>query len=178
MGRRKHNNWQSTDQVLALFSDQVSTARRRYREYVKKGIVQGQRSDLVGGGLVRSAGGWTVVRSRRKAGVLFKSDERILGSSDFVDAVLAGAREALLDQKYTLAAKGIGFSHIVSTVSVLTSIPFKDLVGPCKERTIVKARILVCYWSVTELCMSMTEFGLKIGIAVSTVSGAVNPNVA
>jgi REP element-mobilizing transposase RayT len=71
MGRRKQNDWQSTDQVLALFGDQVSTARRRYREYVKKGIVQGQRPDLVGGGLVRSAGGWTVVRSMRKAGVFF-----------------------------------------------------------------------------------------------------------
>jgi chromosomal replication initiation ATPase DnaA len=86
--------------------------------------------------------------------------------------VLAGAQEAL-DQKYTLVAKGVGFSHIVSVVSELTSIPSKDLVGPCKERTIVKARALVCYWSVTELGMSMTELGKKLGIAVSTVSGAV-----
>jgi chromosomal replication initiation ATPase DnaA len=58
-------------------------------------------------------------------------------------------------------------------VSELTSIPSKDLVGPCKERTIAKARVLVCYWSVTEPGMSMTELGKKLGIAVSTVSGAV-----
>lgn len=37
MGRRKKNKWQATDQVLALFGDQVSLARRRYRDYKKKG---------------------------------------------------------------------------------------------------------------------------------------------
>ena len=88
MGRRKLNNWQSMDKVLALFGDRVSLARRRYREYLKKGIDQGQRADLVGGGLVHSTGGWAAVRSMRKAGVFLKSDERILGSSDFVDGVL------------------------------------------------------------------------------------------
>jgi hypothetical protein len=41
MGRRKQNDWQSTDQVLALFGDQVPMARRRYCEYIKKGIDQG-----------------------------------------------------------------------------------------------------------------------------------------
>jgi hypothetical protein len=59
-----------------------------------------------------------------------------------------------LDQKYTLVAKGIGFSHIVSMVSELTSIPPKDLAGPCKERKIVKARVQVCYWSVTDTFVS------------------------
>jgi chromosomal replication initiation ATPase DnaA len=78
-----------------------------------------------------------------------------------------------LDQNYSLVAKGVGFPHIVSAVSELTSIPSKDLVGPCKERTIVKARALVCYWSVTELAMVMTELGIKLGIAVSTGSRAV-----
>ncbi len=172
MGRRKKNGWQATDQVLALFAGRVSLARRRYREYIQKGIGQGQSADLVGGGLVRSAGGWSAVRSMRKAGVFLKSDERILGSSDFVHDVLADAQEAL-DQKYALAAKGIGFSNIVSAVSELTSISPQDLVGPCKQRTIVKARALVCYWSATELGISMTDMSKKLGICVSAVSGAV-----
>jgi REP element-mobilizing transposase RayT len=171
MGRRKNNEWQATDQVLALFGDQVSLARRRYRDYIKKGVDQGQRDDLVGGGLVRSAGGWSVVQSMRKAGVLLKSDERILGSSDFVNDVLAGAQEAL-EKKYALKALGVEFAHIVEAVSELMSVSPQDLIGPRKERVIVKARILICYWAVTELGMSMTEIGKQLGISVSTVSVA------
>ena len=56
MGKRKHD-WQDTDYILKLFNSKYSTARRRYREFVKKGIADGQRSDLVGGGLIRSFGG-------------------------------------------------------------------------------------------------------------------------
>jgi hypothetical protein len=69
--------------------------------------------------------------------------------------------------------RGSDFLHIISTVSELTSIPSKDLAGPCKERTIVKARVLVCYGSVTELGMSTTQLGKKLGVVVSMVSGAV-----
>ena len=172
MGKRNKSEWQATDQVLALFGDRVSLARRRYRDYIKKGVDQGQRADLVGGGLVRSAGGWSAVRSMRKAGVLFKSDERILGSSEFVNDVLAGAQETL-DKKYALKALGVEFAHIVEAVSELMSVSPQDLLGPRKERAIVKARILVCYWSVIDLGMSMTEIGKQLGISVSTVSVAV-----
>jgi hypothetical protein len=45
--------------VLGLFSEQVPLARRRYRAFLKRGIAQGQRPDLVGGGLIRSIGGST-----------------------------------------------------------------------------------------------------------------------
>jgi REP element-mobilizing transposase RayT len=172
MGRWKKNEWQASDQVLALFGDQVPLARRRYRDYIKKGVDQGQRDDLVGGGLVRSAGGWSALQSMRKAGVLLKSDERILGSSDFVNDVLAGAQEAL-EKKYALKALGVEFTHIVEAVSELMSVSPQDLFGPRKERVIVKARILVCYWAVTELGMSMTEIGKRLGISVSTASVAV-----
>ena len=44
---------------------------------------------------MRSAGGGSAVRSIHKTGMFFKSDEHILGRSDFVNDVLAGAKEAL-----------------------------------------------------------------------------------
>jgi REP element-mobilizing transposase RayT len=49
--------WQDTDYVLSLFSKRKSTARRRCREFVEKAVGQGQRPELVGGGLIRSQGG-------------------------------------------------------------------------------------------------------------------------
>ena len=171
MGKRT-NEWQALERVLAYFGDRVSLARRRYRAYLKKGMGQGRRPELVGGGLIRSSGGWAAVRSMRKAGVSLKSDERILGSSNFVDTVLAESQEAM-HNKYALAAKGIGFDEVLAAVSGLLSVKRQELIGPCKERTIVKARYLVCYWAVGELGLSMTEVARRLGIALSTVSIAV-----
>jgi len=55
----KHaRGWQEIDTVLAYFGKQVGPARRSYRAFVTKGIEQGRRWDLTGGGLIRSAGGW------------------------------------------------------------------------------------------------------------------------
>ncbi len=80
--------WQNIDEVLRLFSDKLREARKRYREFVEKGIALGRRPELVGGGLLRSSGGWTGLRDFRKAGLRVKGDERILGDSDFVGNVL------------------------------------------------------------------------------------------
>ncbi|MGB5619253.1 MAG: hypothetical protein WBM78_20615 [Desulfobacterales bacterium] len=58
----KHaRSWQEIDTVLAYFGKQVGPERRSYRAFVTKGIEQGRRWDLTGGGLIRSAGGWAAV---------------------------------------------------------------------------------------------------------------------
>ncbi len=57
MGKYKRE-WQDADYILRFYNSKNLTARRRYRKYVEKGIGDGRRPDLVGGGLVRSAGGW------------------------------------------------------------------------------------------------------------------------
>ena len=49
--------WQNVDYVYGLFSDQKRLARKRYRVFVEKGIPEGKRRDLFGGGLLRSIGG-------------------------------------------------------------------------------------------------------------------------
>jgi hypothetical protein len=61
--------------VLQLFGKKASTARPAYRAYVQKGISQGRRPELVGGGLIRSAGGWSAVTAMRRAKDHMKSSE-------------------------------------------------------------------------------------------------------
>jgi len=39
---------------------------------------------LIGGGLIRSQGGWANVKAMRRAKIFEKADERILGDGDFV----------------------------------------------------------------------------------------------
>ena len=105
--RKRKNTWQDTDYVLRIFAKKVSTARRHYREFIKKGIAQGRRPELVGGGLVRSLGGWSAVKALRKSGAYMKGDERILGSGDFVESILAQTKEDL-ERRYHLVAKVSG----------------------------------------------------------------------
>lgn len=81
--------WQDTDTVLAYFGSRLKQARDRYQEFVEAGIAQGRRKDLVGGGLVRGAGGWSQVLSFRRKGIRVASDERILGSGEFVQRLLS-----------------------------------------------------------------------------------------
>jgi hypothetical protein len=66
MGKRKLA-WQDVDYVLSWFGQGKSAARKIYRRYIQDGVDKGRRDDLVGGGLVRTLGGWSQVLSLRKA---------------------------------------------------------------------------------------------------------------
>jgi REP element-mobilizing transposase RayT len=165
-------SWQSVDQTLSFFGGGASRARLNYRAFMRKGVDQGSRPELVGGGLIRSAGGWSNVQSMRKSGIFKKGDERILGSVDFVETVLADAKESI-HRQYTWKAKGVSLDHLIQIAADLMAIGPQVLIGPSKARNIVKGRILICYWAVQELGFSMTEVANRLGISVPTVSVAV-----
>ena len=54
--------WQDDTTILGMFAKTKTTARRKYREFVEKGIDAGRRPELVGGGLIRSVGGWKMAK--------------------------------------------------------------------------------------------------------------------
>jgi putative transposase len=96
-GRQK-NDWQERDSLLGFFGSTERKAVRAYREFVAAGKDLGPRPELVGGGLVRSLGGWSQVVSLRQRGEPEAYDDRILGSGDFVQAVLEEADRKLTRQ--------------------------------------------------------------------------------
>ncbi|MEE9565980.1 MAG: hypothetical protein V3W17_00615 [Desulfobacteria bacterium] len=61
LGGKVKRGWQDTEHVLSFFG-RSDNSRRNYLGYVKKGIDQGRRPELVGGGLIRSMGGWSAGR--------------------------------------------------------------------------------------------------------------------
>ena len=79
--------WQATRAVLDMFAPRPRRALAAYREFVAAGIPHGRRPELQGGGLVRSLGGWAAVRDLRRGREEFAGDERVLGSSDFVETL-------------------------------------------------------------------------------------------
>ncbi len=72
--------WQDRRTVLGWFGPTEAKAVPAYRAYLREGIPLGRRPALVGGGLVRSAGGWAEVRARRRQREPVAGDPRILGS--------------------------------------------------------------------------------------------------
>jgi hypothetical protein len=143
-------DWQDVSFVLGHFSKKTSLARRYYCEFVEKGVDQGHRPDLTGGGLIRSLGGWAAAKMQRGCAERIKSDERILGDGDFVEEILRQSREHL-EGRYWLAAAGMDLEAVASRVAEVLHVDPAVVWKKGKYPDIVRARSLFCYWAVREL---------------------------
>jgi putative transposase len=166
----KSREGQDTLYVLAYFSSDLKQARALYRAFVEKGIAQGSRTDLSGGGVIRSSKGWrpSGIESERP-----KGDERILGDNAFVVQTLKLANEKW-ERSYRLKAQGIDFGRLLEIVSEDFDITTEEILSPGKHRHRVMARSVLCYWAVTELKMTATALAKELGISQPAVSNAVS----
>ena len=171
MGRYS-NDWQATAAVLDLFADKIALARRRYHDFVQNGISRGKRHDLIGGGLIRSSGGWASVKALRMEKIYQKADERIIGDGYFVKEVLAVAQERL-ERKYALTAKGLGLEQVAERVAKLMNLDTSELFKPGKEKQRVKARSVLCYWAAREFDIRMAELYRRFKLSAAAVSLSV-----
>ncbi len=117
--------WQSTEYVLSFFGDS-GNSRKNYSRYVKKGIDQGRRPELVGGGLIRSMGGWSAVLANRRRGEREVSDQRILGDGDFVKQVISGLDD-LVKTNLRLSGQRIDIRALVEKVSEKYNVSIGEL---------------------------------------------------
>jgi len=169
---KKEQEWQDDDYVLQLFGKKRSLARRQYKRFVQNGVQLGKRPELTGGGLIRSSGGWSVVKSLRRTNIHLKSDERVLGDSDFVERVLKIADESL-ERKYHLKSQGYDMDNLAHRVAAIYPIKPEEIFQPGKQAIKVKARSLFCYWAVRELGFTMIALSLKLNISQPAVSLSV-----
>jgi putative transposase len=172
MGRRE-SSWQNTNYILKVLAKTLSSARRRYAEFVAEGIPQGRRPDLIGGGLIRSVGGWSAVKALRKMGAYQKGDERILGDGEFVENALAQAEENL-ERKYRFKAKGFDFEKVVGRVAELLGLEPAGVLAAGKYKKVIVARSILCFWAVRELGMSQIQLARMLRISQPAVSMAVS----
>jgi putative transposase len=173
MGKQKCS-WQDTQYVLSYFGRKTAESVKNYYAYVKSGIDQGRRPDLVGGGLIRSLGGWAEVRKiRLKGHNRLKGDERILGNSDFVMMILSEANEKF-DRLYELKSKGYDLNKVEKRVREIYPIDKDELYSSGRQKIRVEARSLLCYWAVRELGISGTSLAKHLGMSQSGVVYAVN----
>ena len=164
--------WQAAGEVLGRFGARRAPARRAYRAFVADGIAQGRRPELTGGGLVRSAGGWGALTTRRHLGDRLHGDERILGESHFVDATLTIAGERL-ERRQRLRARGRNFDWLLRRVAATAGLQPADLLTPSKIPARVEHRSMLCYWAVRELGLPGTVVANHLGLTQSAISRSV-----
>lgn len=172
LGKRE-GEWQETKYVLSYFGRRIAEARKRYLSYVREGIAEGRKPELVGGGLIRSLGGWEEVKKMRLKGLGgLRGDERILGESDFVLEVLSQAKERY-SRTYELKSLGYDLKRIEQRVIKIFEIEREALYSRSRETRRVEARSVFCYWAVRELGINGTEMAKLLGISQPAVVYAV-----
>ena len=169
---KKENVWQDIHYVFQKFHKELTLARKMYHTYIQKGIKEGRRYDLIGGGLIRSAGGWSRVKALRKRGDRLKGDERILGDSSFVSEVLKSSAEQL-KHSHRLKVKGYDLRKLGLRVASLFGVEPERIYTSGKYPEVVKSRSVFCYWAVRELGESATVLAKRLGLSQPAVSISV-----
>jgi REP element-mobilizing transposase RayT len=161
--------WQATDAILAYFGRRRRQAIARYEEFVAAGVPLGQRPELGGGGLIRSAGGWSQVLSMRRHGARMASDPRILGDSQFVEELLAQAKE---EQRATLRVRTRvpHLNVLAARVATKAAVDLSAMLSGGRNRLVVSARRTLCHLAVKELGYTGAEVARFLGTTTSSVN--------
>lgn len=152
--------WQNTDEVLGRFSEERGEAIRQYREFVGAGMDQGRRPELSGGGLLRSYGGWKGVVELRRVREKYRSDERVLGSTEFMEEIV---REAEKEEEGK--NRKVSFDTLISRIAGDMKLSREALTGGGRNRDVTRARAVLAYVWVRYLGRSGHELGRALGVS-------------
>jgi len=172
MGRAK-NDWQHRDYVLRWFGTKQGEAKRAYRHYVKEGIDQGRRPELVGGGLIRSHGGWSAVNAIRRLGIREKADDRILGSGEFVEQLIKQADESI---KYQFVdpehLKGV--VRLIEKVCKKKNVSYKAIKSGSRRKNVSQIRAQLIKKLVEDYGLSFAETARHLGVSTSAIANSLS----
>jgi REP element-mobilizing transposase RayT len=168
LGRFQHP-WQDRDYVLRWFGQRQGEAKKHYQQFVKKGVDQGSRPDLVGGGLVRSMGGWAAVKSARRQGIKEKGDERILGSGNFVEKLLSEAERKIKCQ-FNPGELPEKAKEEINAYCQQHDIEIELIRSGSRAGRVPKHRAELAVTLVTRMGLSMAETGRQLGLSTSGVA--------
>jgi len=162
--------WQATAPVLALFARTEGDAREAYQQFVLAGVGDGRREDLMGGGLRRSRRGWLRLSGEARGRDLWAFDECILGSSDFVQRVLATVDVGTPRAMACLVDGGSKeLSEVLSRAAVLCATSPQEIASSSRRPGAVAGRALVCAAAVLHLGMAQNALARWLGLTRQSV---------
>lgn len=165
--------WQAIGEVLGQFPGSPRGARRRYRAFVEAAASRGRRPELQGGGLVRSAGGWTAVRALRRGREAYAADERILGHSAFVERL-----RATLPDPAALKPRVPPLEAVVSRVCAVAGANPAQVSGGARTPAACEARAGIAYLWTEVYGRAGRPLAAALGITPAAVYAAARRGAA
>ncbi|MCQ9206133.1 MAG: transposase [Omnitrophica bacterium] len=166
-------SWQDKEEVLLCFGKRRKEAVSCYRQFIEDGIDKREKIDFSGGGLIRSAGGWSELLNMKRKKEYWRGDERILGDDGFVNRILKEVDENI-DKRDSLIKQGWNLDKIAKRIYSLLKIKKMDLNKKGRDNIISKAKGLICYFGNKELGVSGKEIGSFLGISQPAISKLIN----
>jgi hypothetical protein len=166
--RKVERKWQDAETVLGFFGQRRSVAIRKYEDFIREGISLGRRPELVGGGLIRSLGGWAQVVSLRRKGIKAAHDDRILGSGEFVEDLLS---EADRRERETLRLRGKvqDLGTLARRIGKREGLGERELRSGVRRGKVSRARRLFCQVAVERMGYPAAEVARFLGVTTSAV---------
>jgi len=170
--RKEKNDWQEREYVLQKFHRTEREAIRAYRRFMEEGKNQGRRPELVGGGLVRSMGGWSQVLSLRAKGELATHDSRILGGGDFVGEILKEA-----DRKVTrflpMRNREALIREVIEKRCREEGVRENELRLGGQTRRVSQVRAMIAWHLSREYGIPLAEIASHVGVCTSAIANAL-----
>jgi len=161
---RAANSWQDCDYVLSWFGRTKKAATMAYRKFLAAGLAEGKRTDLDGGGLMRSLGG---PAERGKDRVF--ADERVLGTGEFVRELLGGADErrrhclSILKRMETM-------KRMIAERCKTEGIELVAVTAGSRAAPIPRLRMELASQLAKELGVSYAEIARHLGVSTSAIT--------
>jgi len=161
--------WQDRAAVLGHFGRIERRAVHAYRDFVDEGVSLGRRPELVGGGLIRSAGGWSEVRALRQQQEPTMGDPRILGGADFVASLL---REAEVRQATALrrAPTSKEIERILADECRQAGVAIQELKQGGRRGPLSSVRAELAARLVVDRGLSLAQAARHLGVSTAAVS--------
>lgn len=164
--------WQDRDYVLGWFGGNQRRALEAYRKFMLAGLGQGQRPELVGGGLLRSHGGWSQVISMRRHGEMEMADDRVLGRGDFVERMLAEA-DGQIRLQFPPLEKDKKIQELMAGYCAEEKINLEELRQGSRRRSVSLARSKIALRLVQDHGVPLADAARHMGVTTSAVSKMV-----
>ncbi len=159
--------------MLSWFGKRKNNAGKVYRRYIQDGIQNGHRDDSVGGGLVRTLGGWSRVLSSRKSMDKLLRDKRILGRDEFVERIISEADERITG-RISINERKINAKKKIIEVCSKEGVSVGELKGGGRRAILPGVRVQLAMELVRGYGLTLAETARQLGVSTSAISKIFN----
>lgn len=156
--------WQDRQKILTCFGETLAVSKIKYRECLFDAMQQGNRPELLGGGLIRSMGGIGNIQFVRSTDEKQEYDQRILGSSDFVESVLSRIEPGRTQ------GRNISMKKLIGKIARYFKVTPDELLLKNRHKDPGKAKAVLVAIGISEVKIPGTVLAKKLSLSKSSIS--------